>query len=264
MYGRTRKLGTIVAAAATAALALSAVGAHHVSSAPAVTSEPSPTDDFYKPASTVVTGTASVALTTAQCGGHAPPAGTVTCFSIPGTSPVITVFCSHSVAGGKTPAYDPATAGGPGDGDDAKAFAINPLPVFNDGSSSQPCTDSLNGTDTSLANNTHGTWKIGLKDAASDESSTEPNTGDKLVVSVPGAGVIVTNSLGCTITVNPPVSGVYKVFKVTGAYDDVSKFTVSITNLPVSTSGGSCPLPANTTSTFNAIYTFSPGVTDGS
>ena len=49
-----------------------------------------------------------------------------------------------------------------------------------------------------------------------------------------------------------------------GVYDDKSKLTISVHNLPVATSGGSCPLPTSTTSTFNATYTFSPGVSDAS
>jgi hypothetical protein len=252
----------MLVAIAIAALSLGALGAFHASSAP-LTAEPSPTDDHIVPAATTVVGTASVNLTTAQCGGHTPPAGTVTCFSIPGSSPVITVFCSNSVAGGKTPAYDPATPGGPGDGDDFKPIIINPLPTFTDAGGA-PCTDSLGGSDTSVANKTHGAWKLTFKDAATDESATEPNGGDKMTVTVPGAGVIVTNTLGCTITVNPPVNGVFKNFIVKGTYDDINKFTVAITGLPVTTTGGSCPLPAATTSTFNAIYTFSPGVSDGS
>jgi hypothetical protein len=243
MTGRFRKLGTLVAVAATVALTLSATGAH---AAPRATTD---TDDSYVPANTQVTGTASTLLTTAQCGGHSPPAGTVTCFSIPGTSPVITVFCKNSVAGGKTP----ATGIG--------AFHISPLPTFDNGAGT-PCTDSLGGKDTSTANETNGKWMIKLLDskAAADETpGTEPNAGDKLQVTVPKAGVIVTNTLGCTITVAPSAA-----FKVKGAYDDVSKFTVSITNLPIITSGGSCPLPASAVSTFNAVYTFSPGVTDKS
>jgi hypothetical protein len=247
MTHRSKKVGMLVAVA-TAALALSGAGAYHASSAPLAAD----TDDHYSPANTTVTGNAATTLSTAQCGGHTPPAGTVTCFAIPGSSPVIVVFCTRSIAGGKTPATG------------SKPFKISPLPVFDDGSGTKPCTDSLGGTDTSVANSTHGTWTIGLVDAPNDETKTEPNAGDKLTVSVPGAGVIVTNSLGCTITVNPPVGGVFKAFKVTGAYDDHSKFTVSITNLPVTTTGGSCPLPASTISTFNAIYTFTPGVSDGS
>jgi hypothetical protein len=261
MTHRSRKLGMLMAIA-IAALSLGALGAFHASSAP-LTAEPSPTDDHIVPAATTVTGTANVALTTAQCGGHTPPAGTVTCFSIPGNSPVITVFCKNSVAGGKTPAYDPATPGGPGDGDDFKPIKITPLPTFDNGGGA-PCTDSLGGSDTSVSNSTHGVWTLTFKDAATDETAAEPGGGDKMIVSVPGAGVIVTNTLGCTITVNPAVNGVFKAFKVTGAYDDHSKYTVAIANLPVTTTGGSCPLPAATTSTFNAIYNFTPGVSDGS
>jgi hypothetical protein len=252
----------MLVAIAIAALSLGALGAFHASSAP-LTAEPSPTDDFFMPAGQTVIGTASVNLTTAQCGGHTPPAGTKTCFSIPGATPVITVFCSNSVAGGKTPAYDPASPGGPGDGDDFKPITISPLPTFDDGAG-VPCTDSLGGNDTSVSNNTHGAWKLSFKDAATDESATEPNGGDQMIVTLPSGGVIVTNTLGCTITVNPAVNGVFKTFKVTGAYDDVSKYTVAITNLPISTTGGSCPLPATAMSSFFSTYTFSPGVSDGS
>ena len=261
MTHRSRKLGMLMAIAITA-LSLGALGAFHASSQ-GLTAEPKPTDDHIVPPATTVVGKASTLLTTAQCGGHTPPAGTVTCFSIPGNAPVITVFCKNSVAGGKTPAYDPATPGGPGDGDDFKPIKISPLPTFDNGGGA-PCTDSLGGTDTSVSNNTHGTWTLTFVHVANDESATEPNGGDKMTVSVPGGGVIVTNTLGCTITVNPAVGGVYKPFKVSGVYDDHSKFTAKTTNLPVATTGGSCPLPASTVTTFNAIYTFAPGVSDGS
>src|ERR1700682_683718 len=110
MTRRTRKVGLLVAFAA-AALAFSGAGAFHASSAPLAKE----TDDSYSPAATTVTGTASTLLSSTQCGGHTPPAGTVTCFSIPGASPVITVFCKNSVAGGKTPATG------------IKPFKISPL-----------------------------------------------------------------------------------------------------------------------------------------
>ncbi len=56
-----------------------------------------------------------------------------------------------------------------------------------------------------------------------------------------------------------------KAFKVTGTYDDVNKFTVNISNLPIKVTGpaGVCPLSA-TTSTFKAVYIFTPGVSDAS
>jgi hypothetical protein len=134
-------------------------------------------------------------------------------------------------------------------------FAIGPLPVFNDGTG-HPCTDSLGGTVTTT---TSGAWKIGFVDKASDETSAEPNTGDKLRIIIPKAGAVVKTSEGCTITVAPNGP-----FTITGAYNDKTTLTVSITNLPVSTSGGSCPLPASTTSTFHASYVFSPGMSDAS
>jgi hypothetical protein len=218
MIDRTRKGGAL-AASLTAALAFSAVLAH-------ASPQAGDTDDKYKPAGTQVTGTS-----------------TKTTFSVPGGSPIITVTCTHSAAGGKTP----ATGLG--------LFAINPLPVFNDGTG-KPCKDSLGGTVTTT---TSGAWKIGFVDKGSDETSAEPNSGDKLKIIIPQGGAVVKTSEGCTITVAPSGS-----FTVTGAYNDKSTLTVSIANLPVKTSGGSCPLPASTTSTFHATYVFSPGVSDAS
>ena len=218
MIGRTKK-GGVLAAASLVALAFSAVLAH-------ASPQAADTDDKYKPAGMQVNGTSS----------H-------TTFSVPATSPVITVTCTHSAAGGKTP----ATGLG--------MFAINPLPVFNDGTG-RPCTDSLGGTVTTT---TSGAWKIGFVDKASDETSAEPSAGDKLQIIIPKGGAVVHTSEGCTITVAP--SG---AFTISGVYDDKSKLTLSIHNLPVATSGGSCPLPTSTTSTFSATYTFSPGVSDAS
>src|ERR1700676_5365950 len=142
MTGRTRKLGTIVAVAATATLAFSAVGAHASSAA-------KDADDHYSPANTQVSGHSS--STTFTVGG------------------VITVTCTNSDAGGHTP----ATGLG--------AFAISPLPTFNDGGTA-PCTDNFGGTDTTV---TKGAWKLQMKDAAGDETQTEPNSGDTLRVTGP-------------------------------------------------------------------------------
>jgi hypothetical protein len=218
MTGRTKKGGAL-AAASMMALAFSFVLAH-------ASPQAADTDDKYKPAGMQVNGTSSK-----------------TTFSVPGGSPIITVTCTHSTAGGKTP----ATGLG--------MFAISPLPAFNDGTG-RPCTDSLGGTVTTT---TSGAWKIGFVDKASDETSAEPNTGDRMQIIIPKAGAVVHTSEGCTITVAPsgPVT-------LTGTYNDKTTLTVSVTNLPVTTSGGSCPLPASTTSTFHGTYVFSPGVSDAS
>jgi hypothetical protein len=218
MIGRTRKGGAL-AAALTAALAFSAVLAH-------ASLQAGDTDDHYKPAATVIKGTS-----------------TKTTFSVPASSPVITVTCTHSTAGGKTPATGLGT------------FAINPLPVFNDGTG-HPCRDSLGGTVTTT---TSGAWKIGFVDKATDETSAEPNTGDKLKIIIPQGGAVVKTSEGCTITVAPNGA-----VTVTGAYNDKGVLTLAIGNLPVKTAGGSCPLPISTNSTFHGTYTFSPVVSDAS
>ena len=213
---RTRKLGTLVAATAVAAMALGAA----VASAGPLAKD---TDDHYSPAGATVVGTAGINTFTAGA---------------------VTVTCTQSVAGGKTPATG------------LKAFNISPLPTFNDGTG-VPCNDSFGFKDTTT---TSGVWKLAFLDAAGDETQTEPNSGDRLEVIIPkgGAVVAVTNagSPVCTITVAPTAA-----FKVIGTYDDHNKFTVAITNLPIHITG-SIICPTATTSKFTATYTFTPGLAD--
>ena len=217
MARHIHRRGALLGVAGLAALTIGSVGVHAATVA-------GDTDDHYTPAATQVTG-------------HS----TMTVFSV---GP-ITVTCTNSVAGGKTPATG---LGG---------FAIKPLPVFNDGSSTAPCTDNLGFKDTTT---TSGAWKIGFKDASLDETKTEPNaTGDSLIVTVPMAGAVVHNTAGCTITVAPNGA-----FKVPGTYNDAGTFSVNIKNLPIKvTGGGVCPVSA-TTSTFTGKYTFTPVVVDAS
>ena len=219
MARHIHRRGALLGVAGLAALTIGSVGVHAATVA-------GDTDDHYSPAATQVTGTSHKTVFTVANGA-------------------IIVTCTNSVAGGKTP----ATGLG--------AFPIKPLPVFNDGTSSAPCTDNISGTDTTT---TSGAWKIGFKDASLDETKSEPNaTGDKLVVTVPIAGAVVHNSFGCTITVAPTAP-----FKVTGTYNDAGTFTVNISNLPIKVTGGvACPTSA-TTSSFQGTYTFSPVVSDAS
>ncbi len=98
MTNRKQKLVGLAGIAAAAALTLGAFGAHTASaSAPRASTD---TDDHYVPAAT-------------QVNGHS----NSTVFTVGG----ITVTCTNSDAGGKTPATG------------LKAFALNPLPTFNDG-----------------------------------------------------------------------------------------------------------------------------------
>jgi hypothetical protein len=170
-------------------------------------------------------------------GNHIVPASTTvsgkstsTVFSAGG----IIVTCTNSVAGGKTPA-------------DGLSFAIKPLPSFNDGTSTAPCTDSFGGTDTTV---TTGKWSLKFLNPT------------ELEIVVPKAGAVVTNSLGCKITLAP--SKAYDV-KAPGDYDGVSKLTLNIPTaggLPVTVTGGlQCPVTAKTAS-FKAVYTFTPGMAD--
>lgn len=221
MRGTVSKKASALALAAAAALTLGGGIARAVHAAPA-TPFATDTDDKYKPAGKLVTGTSHKTVFSVAAGA-------------------IVVTCTKSVASGTTPTTGLGT------------FTIKP-PTFSDGTG--PCTDNLGGTDTT---STSGTWKIGSIDQANDETGSEPNTGDKLFVIVPKAGAVVHNSLGCTITVAPNAP-----FTVTGKYNDVSTFTVSISNLPIKVVGGAqCPTNA-TTSTFKGTYVFSPGVSDAS
>jgi hypothetical protein len=166
-------------------------------------------------------------------GNHIVPASTTV--SGKSTSTVfaaggITVTCTNSVAGGKTP-----KAG--------LSFPIKPLPTFNDGSSA-PCTDSFGGTDITT---TSGKWTLKFINPT------------ELEIVVPIKGAVVSNSLGCTITVAPTKA--YDV-KAAGNYDGVSKLTVKITTLPITVTGGlQCPTTA-TKSSFTATYTFTPGMSE--
>jgi hypothetical protein len=220
------------------------------------------TDDHYGKLATKVTGKAIVSSAeTSRCtiNNVAPPAGTVTCFSVPGSAPTLTVYCKRSIAGGTTPSS--ATAG-------LAPFAISPLPVFDNGpktgGGTLPCTDNLGGTEINKVQqgiNGH-TWTIQELDGdgTAGETAAEPNsTGDRLSVRVPQHGVIVTTSQGCQIVVAP--GGDYNAV---GTYNDSFQFNVALTNLPVTITKlkTSCPLPAiTTTTTFKAFYNFYLGTT---
>jgi hypothetical protein len=120
----------------------------------------------------------------------------------------------------------------------------------------QPCVDAVGFTQVISSS---GTWKIRLVDGANDETSTEPSAGDKVKLIIPQNGLIDQGSYGCLLTFAPTAP-----ITVTGTYDDHDAFTFGPMDLPVATSGGSCPLPPLTTSVFKGTYTFSPGVSDGS
>jgi hypothetical protein len=169
-------------------------------------------------------------------GGHIVPASTTVAGASSSTvfdAGGITVTCTNSTAGGKTPA-------------NGLKFKINPLPAFNDGTG-HPCTDTFGAMDTTT---TTGKWNLEFKNPT------------ELEIIVPKAGVVVTNSLGCTITLAPTKA--YTIAQA-GDYDGVSKLTLAIPTaggLPITVTGGlQCPVTAKTAS-FNAVYTFTPGMSD--
>ena len=185
------------------------------------------TDDHYKPANTTVKSTSTKTVATASTG--------------------VSLTCTNSTTSGKTP----ATGLG--------LFIITP-PKFNDGYTAtgkpKPCTDSARGTDVIA---TSGTWQAGFIDAAGDETAIEPNTGDRFRIIIPKAGAVDHNSFGCTITFAPAGP-----FALTGSYNDKTTLTFNAKNMPASVTGPSFCSPGNGSGSFQAVYTFSPGVSDAS
>jgi hypothetical protein len=187
------------------------------------TSEPIPTDDHYSPASTSVTASsASIA------------------FGIPGFS----WTCTNSQLNGTTP----ATGLG--------KFKVSP--TYNDGTGT-PCADNL-GFKHIMAPS--GTWKIGMTDAGSDEAATEPNTGDKLKLTIPLGGLTDSDSLGCLLTFAPSAPITLK-----SSYSDNGTFRLStgLTTIPITATnllGLICQLPSLLGATFSATYTFNQTISD--
>jgi hypothetical protein len=120
-----------------------------------------------------------------------------------------------------------------------------------------PCSDNFGFTDTFASNSANGKWSVAEKDAGNDEGLAEPNAaGDKMVMTIPKAGLVDSNSSGssCKITVAPTAAAT-----VTGTYNDGGTFTITGATIPLSTSG--CPV-SPTSATFSATYTLSPAIFD--
>jgi hypothetical protein len=171
----------------------------------------------------------------------------------------LTDTCTHSTA-----AFKPSASG-----TGLKKITLPSPPVFDNGGGAA-CTDNAGGTDHTA---TKGKWQTQEKDSdgTAGENATEPNTGDKILVFVPIDGAVVTNSLGCTITVNPdstldPGDGYTKPFKVTATYDDKNIFKVKLSNLPVYVQGTTAACPDRNTAgihaTFTGNYQFNSNITD--
>jgi hypothetical protein len=90
------------------------------------------------------------------------------------------------------------------------------------------CADSLGGRDIYT---TSGVWHVTFHDAANDETTEPPagpNSGDRLVITVPIKGMTVVSNIDptCKITVAPTSPA-----PIVGAYNDFN--TLTITNAPV-------------------------------
>jgi hypothetical protein len=116
------------------------------------------------------------------------------------------------------------------------------------------CHDTLGGTDTIATNQTNGKWGLTEVDAPNDESQTEPNTGDKGVLTIPKAGATFVSSVlpTCVLTAAPTAA-----VRVTGTYNDINTDTVKAAKIPVSASGCSA-----STATVTATVVLSPNVYD--
>lgn len=222
-----RRSRTTLALMAAVASALAA-GTTLASAAP--TAGEDGADTFNVPSGTTVTGTNSGVVTISG----STSAGT------------LTITCTFSTSSGKT-------------GTTLK-IGIAP-PVFSDASGA-PCTDNFGQTDTFKSNSTNGKWSLTEKDftnsGAGDEGLPEPNaTGDKMVLTIPKAGLVGTNSFaaGCTATVAPSAAA-----HITGKYNDSGTLTITKASVPIATSAA-CPVQA-TSGTVTVKYALSPPIFD--
>ncbi len=130
----------------------------------------------------------------------------------------VTITCTSFAASGKIPAAGLTIPLGP------------PPPIFGG------CTDSFGGVDTIK---TSGKWLLSEIDAKT-ETAKEPNTGDKMALTIPKAGATNQSSKapGCTATLAPAGSAV-----VLFASDDASTMVVSKAAIPVA--GAGCTTGSN-------------------
>jgi hypothetical protein len=209
-------------------LALAGVGIAVGVIAPAVIAQGTDTDDFVQPGSTLVTTTSTKTNFVAQDG--------------PAT---VTSTCTHASTSGRTPAHGLVMA--------VKAMSFT------------GCTDSLGAHDGGDIYKTSGVWHVTFIDAANDETATEPNSGDKLAITVPTKGMTITSSFDptCVVTVAPPAPA-----HMLGAYNDANTLTITKAAVPISlTSTGTPGCPGankNETAKFTATYVLTPGVHDAS
>ncbi len=189
------------------------------------------------------------AVTNTDTGDHfSLPAGTVvagalktgTTFVAKGTidSSPITVTCTTFSTTGSIP---------------ASGLKINVAPPTISG-----CTDSLGGSDTVNTNQTNGKWSLKEKDAVTGDT-TEPNTGDKVKLTIPMAGATFQSSIlgsACVIVVEPTAKG-----SVTGTYDDNS--TMTFTNVSFATApSATSTCTSSNTSTSSATEVLNKSVHD--
>ena len=179
------------------------------------------TDDNISPASTNITASNTTNITFK---------GTINGIGI-------TVTCTASSISGTTP-----------------ATGLGPVNVNNP--SFTGCKDTFGGTDTVTTNSTNGHWQLTFIDstASGEETQAEPNSGDKLQITIPKAGATFKSSIlpGCTITAAPSGPA-----NVSGAYDDVSTLTITNASIPVSGAGCSA-----SSSSMSGTYKSNPGFHD--
>jgi hypothetical protein len=205
------------------ALLLVGVGLMAAVIAPAVIAAGGDTDDHVSPANTLIKARLKAGTKTTLTGKVA----TIT----------VTLHCTASTTSGKTPAR-----------------GLGPAPITPP--TDTGCTDNLHGHDTVKAS---GTWKLTGVDAANDEASKEPNSGDRIRITIPIKGAMVTSSFAptCHITAAPTAA-----VSVTGAYNDVNTLKITNAPLPARTSSG-CPGGAHTSiAHLSATYVLTPGIHD--
>ena len=173
------------------------------------------TDDSLSPANTSFTVSNS---------GNITFAGTINGLAI-------TVTCTGVTMTAKTPAS-------------GLTASVTSNPVYSG------CRDTFGGTDTVTS---HGTYSLTLKDAASDSTATEPNSGDQLTINIPNGGATFTSNIlpGCTITAQASTP-------TSSSFND--KNSATYTKAPVNVTASGCT--ASSTTSLSGIFVSNINVGD--
>jgi hypothetical protein len=181
----------VIGAITAGTLVVASAAAVAATSAPWV-SHPETTEHFSLKAGTVLTGTLKAKTTLSFKGADID--------GIP-----VTVTCTGFSASGPIPAA-------------GLTVTLSAAPKITG------CKDQLGGTDTVATNVKNGKWTLTEIDVSGTADNKEPNTGDKVSLTMPKAGATFASTLltGCLVTVAPT-----KAASLTGPFNDVTTISDS-------------------------------------